>query len=370
MAPSPDAVFVGVATWDTVAQLPCLPPADGRVVAEDMVWAGGGPAATAAVAFARLGLRAAVVAAVGDDRQGTLIADGLADEGVDVGGVRTVAGQPSGSCVVLIDRPRASRAICVRPGPELRVEPGSEAARAIVSAPLLLVDHVGWPAVAPLLAALPAAARRPVVCYDAGNLLPGPRPAGVEVYVPTLDVLREVYDGRQPADLLRAALRSDPATTDPAGDGPATTDPAGDGPAAADPGGGPGAADPVGGGPGIADPAGRAPRVRVVATDGPHGAYAADAGGCWRVPGLAGIEVRSTLGAGDVFHGALVAALARTFDLPAALAYANAAAALSCRGLDGRSGIPGHAETLAAATAHPAAPLPWASAPPAPGSRP
>jgi bifunctional ADP-heptose synthase (sugar kinase/adenylyltransferase) len=75
------------------------------------------------------------------------------------------------------------------------------------------------------------------------------------------------------------------------------------------------------------------------------------------VAGHAGIDVRGTLGAGDVFHGALVAALVREMPLPEALAYANAAAALSCRGLDGRSGIPDDAETRALAAHLPATPL-------------
>ena len=48
----------------------------------------------------------------------------------------------------------------------------------------------------------------------------------------------------------------------------------------------------------------------------------------------------STLGAGDVFHGALLASLVRGLEIADALRHANAAAALSCRALDGRSGIP------------------------------
>jgi sugar/nucleoside kinase (ribokinase family) len=54
----------------------------------------------------------------------------------------------------------------------------------------------------------------------------------------------------------------------------------------------------------------------------------------------------STLGAGDVFHGALLAQLVRDVPLPKALRLANLAAALSCRALDGRSAIP-TAEELA-----------------------
>ena len=57
------------------------------------------------------------------------------------------------------------------------------------------------------------------------------------------------------------------------------------------------------------------------------------------MPGHA-VDVVSTLGAGDVFHGALLAQLVRDVPLAEALARANEAAALSCRALDGRSAIP------------------------------
>jgi sugar/nucleoside kinase (ribokinase family) len=52
------------------------------------------------------------------------------------------------------------------------------------------------------------------------------------------------------------------------------------------------------------------------------------------------VEIVSTLGAGDVFHGALLAGLVHDLPLREALVQANACAALSCRALDGRSAIP------------------------------
>jgi sugar/nucleoside kinase (ribokinase family) len=52
------------------------------------------------------------------------------------------------------------------------------------------------------------------------------------------------------------------------------------------------------------------------------------------------IDTVSTLGAGDVFHGALLASFVHRAPLPDALRAANLAAALSCRALDGRSAIP------------------------------
>jgi sugar/nucleoside kinase (ribokinase family) len=85
-----------------------------------------------------------------------------------------------------------------------------------------------------------------------------------------------------------------------------------------------------------------------VATDGSNGSYAATADGeTAYAPGF-DVEVLSTLGAGDVFHGALVAAVVHGLPLAAQLEFANATAALSCQGLDGRSRIPSLAEVRAA----------------------
>lgn len=52
------------------------------------------------------------------------------------------------------------------------------------------------------------------------------------------------------------------------------------------------------------------------------------------------IEVVDTTGAGDVFHGGFIYGLLRDWDLLDILRFANAAAALKCRSLGGRKGIP------------------------------
>jgi sugar/nucleoside kinase (ribokinase family) len=64
--------------------------------------------------------------------------------------------------------------------------------------------------------------------------------------------------------------------------------------------------------------------------------------------GACPVEVRSTLGAGDVYHGALLAALIRGATIRTAMLEAAVAAALSCRALDGRSAIPDRTELEAA----------------------
>ena len=86
----------------------------------------------------------------------------------------------------------------------------------------------------------------------------------------------------------------------------------------------------------------------VVMTRGHRGSIALTRGGEQvEAPGVQ-VDVVSTLGAGDVFHGALLAALVRGDELADALVFANTCAALSCRALDGRSGIPTLEEALGA----------------------
>ena len=76
-----DAVFIGVATFDAIALVDGFPAPDDRVVASEVAYAGGGPAATAAVAASRLGVRTAFVGTVGDDANGRAILDGARGRG-------------------------------------------------------------------------------------------------------------------------------------------------------------------------------------------------------------------------------------------------------------------------------------------------
>ena len=237
-------VCVGLATRDTIYALPRHPAPDDRVVATERVVAGGGPAATAAVAAARLG---ADVRFVG-------IVDGEL-ESVDV--VR-MPGRMIESTILVGDGTRA----IVTEEPE----------RFTVSADLLdgadwvHVDHVGY-------AALPVPSNSLLLSVDGGNAVEGLDLSRVTLYSPT----QERDDG------------------------------------------------------------GRA-RITVV-TRGADGCTAYVDGDSFDVPGYP-VDAVSTLGAGDVFHGALVACLDRGLELRDALVKANAAAALSCRALDGRSAIP------------------------------
>jgi sugar/nucleoside kinase (ribokinase family) len=84
----------------------------------------------------------------------------------------------------------------------------------------------------------------------------------------------------------------------------------------------------------------------VVISKGGEGSVYSDGVSSGVVPAIS-TEIVSTLGAGDVFHGALVAAQVWEKPIEEAVAIANTVAGLSCRALDGQSGIPTKAELAA-----------------------
>ena len=280
-------LFVGCATLDAIALVQDYPAADSRTVATDFATAGGGPAATAAVAAARAGARTAFAGVLGTDEEGDRIIHGLEAEGVDTSAVIRDAGVKTGASVIVVSRATESRAIVTRPVPPVSFPAGGRFSELLQSAAWVHTDHLGWNAVA-------NASGRPAdlnISVDAGNPIPDFSPRGVALYVPTIERLRAEYgEDLSPAALLQKALD--------------------DGASA------------------------------VVATAGSDGAWVLERGGePVHVPATPATIV-STLGAGDVYHGALLAAVAAGLPLVEAAAFAGRTASASCGGLDGRSAVP------------------------------
>ena len=281
-------LFVGCATLDSIALVQDYPAADSRTVATDFATAGGGPAATAAVAAARAGARTAFAGVLGTDEEGDRIIHGLEAEGVDTSAVVRDAGVKTGASVIVVSRATESRAIVTRPVPPVSFPAGSRFSELLQSAAWVHTDHLGWNAVASAPGFNPANLN---ISVDAGNPIPGFSPRGVALYVPTIERLQAEYgEDLSPATLLQKALDAGASA--------------------------------------------------VVATAGSHGAWVLEPGGePVHVPATPATIV-STLGAGDVYHGALLAAVAAGLPLVEAAAFAGRTASASCGGLDGRSAIP------------------------------
>ena len=79
-------------------------------------------------------------------------------------------------------------------------------------------------------------------------------------------------------------------------------------------------------------------------TDGPDGVYFLHKGKVENIAGFV-VDVKDTLGAGDIWHGAFALRLAEGADEIAAIEFANAAAAIKCKTYGGRTGCPDRVET-------------------------
>ncbi|MFF1877114.1 carbohydrate kinase family protein [Leifsonia sp. NPDC058230] len=282
-----DVVCVGVATLDTIAVLPELPGEDQRVLAQPFTTAGGGPAATAAVALARLGASVAFCGIVGDDDAGSTVRSQLEAEGVDIRWLETRPDARTTESVVLVTEATGARTIITTPSSA--PDPSSIP---LDASGWVHTDQTGFPAVRAALARRGGFAGR--LSVDGGNAIHDLELTGIDLYAPTAGALRTLFDAPSLEERVRLAQAAGART--------------------------------------------------VVATDGARGSVAFDGTNYTEVPPLA-VEPLSTIGAGDVFHGALLAALVRGDELTDAVRFANVVAALSCRSLDGRSGIPTLAET-------------------------
>ncbi|MEV0215465.1 ribokinase [Micromonospora sp. NPDC050695] len=105
---------VGSSNLDLVVTASRLPSPGETVLGENFRTVPGGKGANQAVAAARAGAVCEFVGAVGDDEFGTQMRASLVGAGVDVRGLRTVAG-PSGVALIAVDR-AAENFIVVAPG--------------------------------------------------------------------------------------------------------------------------------------------------------------------------------------------------------------------------------------------------------------
>lgn len=288
----PRVLCIGQAVQDFVFTLPELPAAARKYRARRFESVGGGPAATAAVAICRLGGRALLAARVGDDDVGRIVAAELERYGVDCALVRRLPGCSSSLSAVLVD----------------------------AAGERLIVNYLD--------AAMDGAA----------DCLPDGLPADVDAVL---------ADTRWPDGALRglelARQAGVPGILD--GDSPVPVDGALVRTASHVAFSTPGLAEFAG----TADPAAGliAASARTDAwccvTLGSGGTLHLVAGKPVTLPAFR-VRVADTLGAGDVWHGALALALADGEPIERAMYVAGAAAALKVRNGKGRAGAPSRAE--------------------------
>jgi sugar/nucleoside kinase (ribokinase family) len=291
-----DVVGLGVATIDYLALVPHLPEPDTKLAMLELSRQGGGLAATAMVTVARLGGSARYLGKLGDDDFSREILLGLAAEGVATDAVVIRPDARGRFAFILVEAGSGRRTILHTGHGPATLAPEELSRDAILSGRALLVD-TSDPDSARRAAGWARSAGRPVV-LDADRYSPDARdlPARVDYAIASHNYAAAFTGEADPAAaarLLAAAI------------------------------------------PGVA-----------VVTAGARGAFAALPDGFIHQPAFP-VPVKDTTGAGDVFHGAFLYALLKERDLRRCLAFAAAVAALKCRALGGRAGIPTLPETLA-----------------------
>jgi sulfofructose kinase len=279
---------VGHAVQDFVFSVDALPARGEKYRAHAFGTVGGGPAATAAVAIARLGGRARLAARVGDDPVADVVVRELEGHGVDCALVRRHAGRQTSLSAVMLDR-AGERMIVNYLDPELPRDPAWLPDAAALGAGAVLGD-VRWP-------------------EGSAHALARAKGAGIPA---VLDADRPVpKDGVLLAAATHVAFSAE-GLADYAGDD-----------------------DPV-----------RALRAVGASLDawccvtvGADGVHTYARGVVEHQPSFR-VDVVDTLGAGDVWHGAFALALAEGRDERAAVRFAQAAAALKVGRRGGRAGAP------------------------------
>lgn len=293
MSGGPWAV-VGSLNLDWVGRVGRLPGADETVRVSELASVPGGHAGNCAMAIARLGARARLVAAVGDDPVGPQLMGALDRAGVDVSSIHTVPGHRTGFVFVPV-LPDGERALYLVPGANDAIAAADirrgvgDAARLIVFDPPGRLLHD--------LARL-AESRLAVVAPGAGVL------DGEAALAPLLRAARYLMVNRFEARLLSGSDDPSSAARRLSDRWPAT----------------------------------------VVVTEGRAGCWVADReGSLEHLPSFSVATVDST-GAGDAFVAGLAVALSEGQPVTSAARFASAVAALSTRALGAQGALPTRAD--------------------------
>ena len=168
-----DVVGVGYTAIDYLGVISRFPQENLKLELDALEVQGGGPAATATVTAARLGLRTAFMGKVGGDDRGAMMLMKLTGEGVDVSSAVLEEGASSQFAFIMVDRETGKRTILWTRGSLSPLRPEELDMEKVTSCRGLLVDTLEPAAAA--AAAREASAAGAKVVLDAGTLREGVR---------------------------------------------------------------------------------------------------------------------------------------------------------------------------------------------------
>jgi sugar/nucleoside kinase (ribokinase family) len=285
-----DVLVIGRACVDYIAVVEHFPEEDSKIMLSERLKEGGGQGTNTACCCARLGATVRYVGALGDDDEGRFCLRRLDDFGVDTSGVRRLEGAHTPVAYIMVTRSSGKRTIIYEPSPLSAVVLDETLEALIESARVVLLD----PSVTHLASGIKALKPRGAIVYDCERWKDG-----MADMMSLADYFIPAYPFLSDPVLALGGVTIEQRMRNLA-----------------------------------AQVAGR-----LIVTHGDAGAYYLHDEGLYQVRPPDAV-IRDTTGAGDNFHAAFAAALARNFDIHAAVRFAVAVATLSCRALGGRAGLP------------------------------
>lgn len=286
-----DVVGLGLNSVDHLVTVPRYPAFNTKTSMTEHRQSPGGQVSSAMVGAQRLGLHASYIGKVGNDYEGKLLIDSLRDEGVDFKHVIIVPGARTQSGVIVIEQLSGERTIMNHYDEKTRFTPEEVQPAAITRARILHID--GYDTQAAIQAAHLAHEARMPVTMDLDTVY-----KGLDELLPLVDCLitsqslagelSGVYDEREGLKRLHDRYGC----------------------------------------------------FLVAMTQGARGSLAYVGGEYIATPGFRPPVCKDTTGAGDAFRAGFIYGLAQGLSIEETLRCANGVAALSCRELGARAGLP------------------------------
>ncbi|MCK4738602.1 MAG: sugar kinase [Deltaproteobacteria bacterium] len=286
---------LGQCSADFLLGLDEFPLEDTKPEATSFLTQGGGPVATALVALSRLNVSTNFLGVVGDDTAGADIIRGLKAERVDTKGLRIRKGKESQKAFIIINEKNATRTVLWKRPTAAPLKASEVTESAIKNSSLLLLD--GLMVKASIKATRIAKKYNIPILFDAGRV----REGTTELIKVSDHIVGSEEFAKNLATTPTLAIRKVQEINKKASS--------------------------------------------IVITLGKRGSVASIGRAVIRQSAFL-VKVKDTTGAGDIFHAGYGFGIIMGWDIEKTLEFASAFAALKCREIGGRGGIPTLSTTL------------------------
>jgi len=284
-----EVVGMGLNSVDFLSLVPQFPTLNSKMEILQFSKQGGGQVATAMVALSRWGIRTKYIGKVGDDELGDFSLDSLRQDGVDVSSVTIEPNATNQFAMIIVDRVSGERTILWNRDKQLMYREGELRREEVCSGKILHLDGHDIQAAIQCARWAKEEGIPTVVDLDKIESLTSELIKKID-FIITSSRFPALFTGI--SDREKALIEMQRQTSG-----------------------------------------------FLCTTLGPEGAVALMDGEVFRVKGFE-ISAADTTGAGDVFHAGFIYGLLQNWEVMEILRFANIVAALKCRDLGGRRGIP------------------------------